>query len=74
MDVNVNSRIVDRPKSHQTVRKLSEHFSQGHRKALVQMATGIGKTRVAMAIIDLLINANMVRNVLFIADRTTLVD
>jgi len=73
-DVNINSRIVDRLKSHQTVRKLSEHFSQGHRKALVQMATGTGKTRVAMAIIDLLINANMVRNVLFIADRTALVD
>jgi len=72
--VNVNSRIVDRPKSYQVVRKLSEHFSQGHRKALVQMATGTGKTRVAMAIIDLLINANMVRNVLFIADRTALVD
>jgi len=73
-DVNVNSRIVDRPKSNQIVRKLREHFSQGHRKALVQMATGTGKTRVAMAIIDLLINANMVRNVLFIADRTALVD
>ena len=74
VDVNVNSRIVDRPKSYQTVRTLSEHFSQGQRKALVQMATGTGKTRVAMAIIDLLINANMVRNVLFIADRTALVD
>lgn len=73
-DVNVNSRIVDRPKSDQIVRQLREHFSQGHRKALIQMATGTGKTRVAMAIIDLLINANMVRNVLFIADRTALVD
>ena len=73
-DVKVNSRIVDRIKSHQIVIKLSEHFSQGHRKALVHMATGTGKTRVAMAIIDLLINANMVRNVLFIADRTALVD
>lgn len=73
-DVKVNSRIVDRIKSHKIVIKLSEHFSQGHRKALVHMATGTGKTRVAMAIIDLLINANMVRNVLFIADRTALVD
>jgi type I restriction enzyme R subunit len=53
---------------------LSEHFADGHRKALVQMATGTGKTRVAMAITKLLINANMVRNVLFIADRTALVN
>ena len=43
-------------------------------KLLLQMATGTGKTRVAMAIIDVLINANMVRNALFIADRTALVN
>ncbi len=58
----------------QIVRQLSEHFAQGHRKALVQMATGTGKTRVAMALIDVLINANHVRNALFIADRTALVN
>jgi len=73
-EVQVGSRIVDRSKSVQMVRILSEHFSQGHRKALVHMATGTGKTRVAMAIIDVLINANIVRNALFIADRTALVD
>jgi type I restriction enzyme R subunit len=38
---------------------LSEHIAKGHRKALVQMATGTGKTRVAMVIIKLLIDANM---------------
>lgn len=73
-DVKINRRIVDRGKSRQVVRKLSEHFSQGHRKALVQMATGTGKTRVSMALIKLLIDANIVRNVLFIADRIALVD
>ena len=73
-DVKINPRIVDRPRSQQIVRKLSEHFSQGHRKALVQMATGTGKTRVAMALIKMLIDANMVRNVLFIADRIALVN
>ncbi len=73
-EVKVNSNIVDRARSVQIVRKLSEHFSDGHKKALVQMATGTGKTRVAMAIIDLLINSNMVRNVLFIADRIALVN
>jgi type I restriction enzyme R subunit len=73
-EVKIGSRIVDRPRSIQIVRELSEHFSEGHRKALIHMATGTGKTRVAMAIIDLLINANIVRNVLFIADRIALVN
>lgn len=69
----INPNIVDRTRSVQIVRKLSEHFSKCHRVALIQMATGTGKTRVAMAIIDILIRSNMVRNVLFIADRTALV-
>ncbi|VVB90615.1 Type III restriction enzyme, res subunit [uncultured archaeon] len=73
-NVNTDQRIIDRPRNFQVVRVLSEHFSQGHRKALVQMATGTGKTRVAMAIIKLLINANMIRNVLFVADRIPLVN
>ena len=37
------------------------------------MATGTGKTRVSMAVIDVLIKSNIVRNVLFIADRSSLV-
>ncbi len=73
-EVKFESRIVDRPKNRYLVQKLSEHFSEGHRKALVEMATGTGKTRVAMAIIDRLINSNMVRNALFIADRAALVN
>ena len=73
-NVNIDPRIIDRPRNFQIVRVLSEHFSQGYRKALVQMATGTGKTRVAMAIIKLLINANVIRNVLFIADRIPLVN
>lgn len=71
--VKINTHIVDRPRSVTIVRKLSEHFSECHRAALIEMATGTGKTRVAMALIDLLIKSNMVRNVLFIADRIALV-
>lgn len=73
-EVKINSKIIDRPRSVKIVRGLSEHFAAGHRKALIHMATGTGKTRVAMAIIDVLINANYVRNALFIADRTALVN
>ena len=49
-----------------------EHFSQGHREALINMATGTGKTRVAMAIIDGLIKAEYVQKVLFVVDRISL--
>ena len=65
-------KIVDRPKSILIVKKILEHFQNGHRKALVSMATGTGKTRVAMAVIDTLMRANMIRNVLFVVDRIVL--
>ncbi len=65
-------RIVDRPKSVLVVKQLMEHIQKGHRSALVSMATGTGKTRVAMSMIDVLLRANIVRNVLFIADRIAL--
>ncbi len=37
------------------------------------MATGTGKTRTAMAIIDVFLRANQARNILFVADRDALV-
>ena len=69
--ININ-RIVDRPRSLLIVKQMMEHINNGHRSALVSMATGTGKTRVAMAMIDVLLKANIVRNVLFIADRIAL--
>jgi type I restriction enzyme, R subunit len=68
------TKIVDRDKSVLNVKKLAEHFGKGHRSAFVQMATGTGKTRIAMAIIDILVKSNYIRNVLFIADRIALAD
>src|SRR3990167_4634490 len=65
-------RIVDRPRSVLVVKQLMEHIQKGHRSALISMATGTGKTRVAMSMIDVLLRANIVRNVLFIADRIAL--
>lgn len=66
-------RIVDRPRNILIVKQMMEHVQGGHRSALVSMATGTGKTRVAMAMIDALIRSNVVRNVLFVADRIPLV-
>ena len=71
-NTKIDPKIVDREKSILIVKKLSEHFEQGHRSALVNMATGTGKTRVAMALINVLTNANYVKNVLFVVDRISL--
>ncbi len=38
------------------------------------MATGAGKTRTVIALVDLLMRANWVKRVLFLADRTALVN
>jgi len=65
-------KIVDRPKSILIVKQMMEHIHNWHKSALISMATGTGKTRVAMAMIDVLLRANIVRNVLFIADRIAL--
>ncbi len=66
------SNIVDRPRSVLIVKQIMEHIHKGNRAGLISMATGTGKTRVAMGMIDVLLKANIVRNVLFIADRIAL--
>jgi len=70
--IKVNPHIVDRERSIWAVKKILEHFEKGHSSALLNMATGTGKTRVAMAIIDGLIKSGYVQNVLFVVDRISL--
>src|SRR3989344_3377329 len=70
--VKINTVIVDRKRGIEAVRIVLEHFSQGHREALINMATGTGKTRVAMAIIDGLIKAQSIQKILFVVDRISL--
>lgn len=62
-----------RPYQEQMIRAVAEHFGAGHRRSLLVMATGTGKTRVSIALVKLLQQAGWVHNVLFLADRTALV-
>ncbi len=70
----INSSIVDRSYQHEAIRRLAEAFTVNKRRALLVMATGTGKTRVAMALIDVFLRSNQAQNVLFLADRDALVD
>ncbi|RFP58919.1 MAG: DUF4145 domain-containing protein [Limnothrix sp. CACIAM 69d] len=67
-----NPEIAGRSYQITAIRSIAERFDRGHRKALLVMATGTGKTRTAIALIDLLQRANWVNRVLFLADRTAL--
>lgn len=68
----INNTILDRVKPMECAKRILEHIGRGNRKALMVMATGTGKTRTSMAIIDVLKRAKWVKKVLFIADRRTL--
>ena len=65
--------IANRPYQLEAVKKVCESFEQKHRRALVVMATGTGKTRTAISLVDVLTSKNWVQNILFLADRTELV-
>lgn len=70
----INDDIVERYYQQRAIRAIGEHFEVAkQRRALVVMATGAGKTRTVVALTDLLMRANAVKRVLFLADRQVLV-
>ena len=71
-NIGISPKIVDRSRNVEVVKQILDHLEKGNRKALINMATGTGKTRVAMAIIDALIRARYIQNVLFVVDRISL--
>ncbi len=71
--VQINPAIVGRTYQQEAIRRITETFQNKGRKALLVMATGTGKTRTAIALVDLLKRANWVNRVLFLADRNALV-
>jgi type I restriction enzyme R subunit len=73
-EVDVDESIVERFYQSRAIRRVGEHFEKDRqRKALLVMATGSGKTRTVIALIDQLMRANWCKRVLFLADRVALV-
>ena len=74
-DIPINLAIAGQQRSYQqkAIRHITETFERDRaRRALLVMATGTGKTRTALALVDLMKRANWVQRVLFLADRTAL--
>lgn len=74
MEIDSSIAGKGRPYQVQAIRSVCEQFEQ-HRqhKTLLVMATGTGKTRTVIALVDVLMRAGWVKNVLFLADRNALV-
>ncbi|MBI5823157.1 MAG: DEAD/DEAH box helicase family protein [Chloroflexi bacterium] len=72
--IEINNEIVDRSYQHEAIRRVGEAFASGKRKALIVMATGTGKTRTTMGLIDVFMRSNQARRILFVADRDALVE
>ncbi len=60
------------PKQHIAIRRLEQSLSRGRPKALIQMATGSGKTFTAANVAYRLIRFGRARRVCFLVDRTNL--
>ncbi len=71
----VNTKIAGRYYQTRAIAKVAETFEKHRqRKSLLVMATGSGKTRTVIALVDLLMRAGWVKRVLFLADRVALVN
>ena len=71
-NVEINDDISNRYYQKESILAFCEALEQNQRKTLLVMATGSGKTRTAISIVDVLSRHNWIKNVLFLADRKTL--
>ncbi len=71
--IAIRDDITNRPYQKEAVTAVCDAIMKNHRKMLIVQATGSGKTRVSISIVDVLRRHNYVKNILFLADRTALV-
>ena len=72
-DISIKDSISNRYYQKEAITSVCEELEKRHRKLLLVMGTGTGKTRIAISIVDVLARHNWIKNVLFLADRTALV-
>lgn len=71
--VNPSDDIANRAYQKKAVQAVCDTLEKGHRKALLVMATGSGKTRTAISLVDVLLQNAWIKQILFLADRRELV-
>ena len=72
--VQVNKDIAGRYYQEGAIKAVCQAFGEkNRRKALLVMATGSGKTRTVIALVKVLLERGWIKNVLFLADRNSLV-
>lgn len=69
---NEGKAVAGRLYQLETIARVSERFTNKYRQSLIVQATGTGKTRVAIALSKLMIDARWVKRVLFLCDRKEL--
>ena len=71
--IDIKDEISSRYYQKEAIINICEAMEKRQRKMLLVCATGTGKTRTAISIVDVLSRHNWVKNVLFLADRKALV-
>ena len=56
----------------QCIRTIIENYKAGKQKMLIHMATGLGKTRTAVALVKALLGSSLAKRILFVVDRRML--
>lgn len=72
-NISIDENITGRFYQQEAIKAYCNDLNNKERKGLLVMATGTGKTRTAISIVDVLTRNNWVKNVLFLADRAELV-
>ena len=73
-NIVINKNIAGRYYQEAAIKAVCDAFdNKNRRKALLVMATGSGKTRTVIELVDVLLQHGWIKNVLFLADRNSLV-
>jgi type I restriction enzyme, R subunit len=71
-EINIKPEIINRDYQIEGLKRIFTRLHKNKRKFLLIMATGTGKTRTAMAFVDVLLRAGWAQRVLFLVDREAL--